>query len=424
MRAMDGAEGKRAGISRGPGSGTYRHGNRSAVRYLGIVCMAAGIWWATAMVSYADEAIKSVTIAVTSSIEAYGDGGSVSATADSTKYHVVSCDFINGKSQWKAGDIPKASIELAAEEGYYFNSISSSGAHIRGADYVTSKKSDAKRSLTITVKLKGIRGTLDRVEDAYWEEKPLGKARWAKVEGASSYEVKLFCDESMVYHVPRTNSVSYDFFPYMTDEGDYYFKVRAVAKTESEADYLKAGDWTESDNQEITRKDAQAADKRATSTGKKGVSVKDGTGPRAQAPGWVQDANGWWYKNEDGSYPVGNWKAVGDKWYLFDMNGYMLTGWQWKNDKEYYLTTNGDMVTGWFQYNRIWYYLDPEQGKLTGRWLQDGGKWYYLNPDGSMATGWLLNQGSWYYMDPRNGQMVTDQMVGEYYINHDGIWNP
>ena len=76
-----------------------------------------GTWLAMTTAAYADEAIRSVTVTVTSSVTANGDGGSVSATADSTKYHVVSCDFINGKSQWKAGDIPKASIELAADEG-------------------------------------------------------------------------------------------------------------------------------------------------------------------------------------------------------------------------------------------------------------------------------------------------------------------
>ena len=58
-----------------------------------------GIWWSCAMTSFADEAIKSVTIAVTSSVE-MGGSGSVSATADSTKYHVVSCEFINGKTSW------------------------------------------------------------------------------------------------------------------------------------------------------------------------------------------------------------------------------------------------------------------------------------------------------------------------------------
>ena len=53
----------------------------------------------------------------------------------------------------------------------------SSNAHIRGAEYVSSKKSDAKRSLTITAKLKGVKGTLDQVEEAYWEETPLGKSQ-------------------------------------------------------------------------------------------------------------------------------------------------------------------------------------------------------------------------------------------------------
>lgn len=248
-----------------------------------------------ATAAYADEAIKSVTVTVTSSVTANGDGGSVSAAADRHEVPVVSCDFLNGKSQWKAGDIPKASIELAADEGYYFGSISSSSAHIRGADYVTCKKSDAKRSLTITVKLKGVKGTLDRVEDAYWEEKPLGKARWAKVEGASSYEVKLFCDESMVYHVPRTNSVSYDFFPYMTEDGDYYFKVRAVAKSESESGYLKAGDWAESDNQEITKKDARAADKRRP------PPVPRASAPRTGPDPWPRHRGGPWTATAGGT---------------------------------------------------------------------------------------------------------------------------
>ena len=86
------------------------------------VCAALGIWWSCAMTSFADEAIKSVTIAVTSSVE-MGGSGSVSATADSTKYHVVSCEFINGKTSWKAGEIPRISIELAAEEDYYLSLI-------------------------------------------------------------------------------------------------------------------------------------------------------------------------------------------------------------------------------------------------------------------------------------------------------------
>lgn len=40
-----------------------------AVRAGAGVCLVLGIWWSCAMTSFADEAIKSVTIAVTSSVE-------------------------------------------------------------------------------------------------------------------------------------------------------------------------------------------------------------------------------------------------------------------------------------------------------------------------------------------------------------------
>ncbi len=60
--------------------------------------------------------------------------------------------------------------------------------------------------------------------------------------------------------------------------------------------------------------------------------------------GWYEDEKGWWYQNEDGTYPKGCWawlhEATGgtDGWYLFDDSGYMLTGAQVAPDgKIYYL---------------------------------------------------------------------------------------
>ena len=321
---------------------------------------------------------------------------------------------------------------LEAEEGYYFNSINAGKATVKGAVYSSAKKGTDNHSLILSVKLKGVKGTLGTVESAYWESTPLGKARWSKVENAPAYEVKLYCGDRMVYRVEKTSSTNYDFFSHMTTRGDYYFKVRAVAKTESEADYLKAGEWTESDNQEITKRYAEAGETRKSSgNGSSGGSSGSGSqgpgqgdGPGSQNPGWEQDRNGWWYRNADGTYPVNSWQLINDKWYLFDMGGYMLTGWQTKNGREYYLTTNGDMVTGWFQYNRVWYYLDPQVGKVSGGWLQQGDDWYYMNPDGSMAVGWIRYKDNWYYLDPDSGRMVKDRVVEKYYINPDGIWIP
>lgn len=41
---------------------------------------------------------------------------------------------------------------------------------------------------------------------------------------------------------------------------------------------------------------------------------------------WKQDLTGWWYQNDDGSYPVNVLKQIDGQWYYFDSTGYMKTG--------------------------------------------------------------------------------------------------
>lgn len=394
----------------------------TALTAAAVICMVLG---STGAVLGAEESIKSVSVSVTSSVEADTDLGNVSAESSSSRYHVASCEFVSSKDSWKAGEIPRVNIVLEADEGYYFNTITSGKATIHGATYVTAKKSSDNGSLTLTVKLKAVKGTLGLVEDAYWETTPLGKAKWTKVDNASAYQVRLYHGDNMIYQIDKTSQTTCDFFPKMTRRGDYYFKVRAIAKSETEDEYVTDGEWMESNNQEITLKDATAAEERgASSNNGNSGSSKTAGGPQYQAPGWVQDGNGWWYKNTDDTYPVNRWQEIGGKWYLFDMNGYILTGWQTKNEKEYYLTSNGDMVVGWFQNNRQWYYLDPEQGKISGGWLNVADEWYYMNPDGTMASGWVKTKGNWYYLNPANGRMVKDTTVEKFYINSDGVWIP
>lgn len=41
---------------------------------------------------------------------------------------------------------------------------------------------------------------------------------------------------------------------------------------------------------------------------------------------WKQDNTGWWYQNDDGTYPVNSWFQDTDwKWYYFNEAGYMQT---------------------------------------------------------------------------------------------------
>lgn len=75
--------------------------------------------------------------------------------------------------------------------------------------------------------------------------------------------------------------------------------------------------------------------------------------------GWHHDQCGWWYQNEDGTWPAMCWKLINHHWYLFGASGYMLTGWvQWDGEK----TGAGD-----------WYYLE-ESGEFQGACWHENNK--------------------------------------------------
>ena len=67
----------------------------------------------------------------------------------------------------------------------------------------------------------------------------------------------------------------------------------------------------------------------------------------ANAASWVQDYVGWWWQDNDNSYPVNQWREVNGAWYWFDDNGYMATGWKEIRGAWYWLDENGAMATGW-----------------------------------------------------------------------------
>ena len=44
----------------------------------------------------------------------------------------------------------------------------------------------------------------------------------------------------------------------------------------------------------------------------------------AYAAEWKQDSTGWWWQEDNGSYPTSTWKNIGGKYYYFGADGYML----------------------------------------------------------------------------------------------------
>ena len=63
------------------------------------------------------------------------------------------------------------------------------------------------------------------------------------------------------------------------------------------------------------------------------------------AANWVGNNTGWWWQEDNGSYPTNQWKAINGKWYWFDGNGYMVTGWRNINGTWYYLESSGAMAS-------------------------------------------------------------------------------
>ena len=163
-----------------------------------------------------------------------------------------------------------------------------------------------------------------------------------------------------------------------------------------------------------------------------------------EAATWKQNNTGWWWQEDNGSYPTNEWKTVKGAKYHFNGNGYMNYGWYWdgsnwyylggKNDGSmkigwqyvngqwYFMNNDGRMATGWVAVKGKWYYMSGSGAMLYG-WQKIGSNWYYLSGanDGSMKTGWQFINGKWYYMNG-DGAMLSNQWVGNYWVDGSGAW--
>lgn len=63
--------------------------------------------------------------------------------------------------------------------------------------------------------------------------------------------------------------------------------------------------------------------------------------------GWQQDAAGWWYEREDGTYPVNTWYEDTDgSWYFFNDQGYMISNCYQMVDGNFYAFGDDGRWTG------------------------------------------------------------------------------
>lgn len=242
---------------------------------------------------------------------------------------------------WKETDIPKISVTLSAEDGYYF-SVARGDIEIRGGTYVSAQKEDSY-TLVVTMLLPSFRESLGDISEASWSSAKDGV--WKEAVNAGSYEVRLYRDGRAVGGIQKTTKPSIDFGSLMGREGTYSFQVRAVNIQNRE----KKTPWLEAETTSYV--DKALAEQLRTQYGS--VIPDYITEPSQMnqifyAPdqyGWIHDNGGWWYRNPDNSYTTSNWQLIDGKWYYFNSVGYMVTGWiDWEENSYYCDPVDGHML--------------------------------------------------------------------------------
>ena len=129
------------------------------------------------------------------------------------------------------------------------------------------------------------------------------------------------------------------------------------------------------------------------------------TSTPVQREGWIKDSVGWYFKNQDGTYPFNAWKNIDGNWFRFNKDGYALEN-------------------TWYQDEQGRYFWLKDGGYMAIGWLKVGDFWYYFENNGAMKTGWIPYFDKWYYCIPENGAMVSKEVRkidGKYYyFNSNG----
>ena len=135
----------------------------------------------------------------------------------------------------------------------------------------------------------------------------------------------------------------------------------------------------------------------------------------AMAAEWKQNEIGYWYQEDNGSYPTNSWKWINGRCYYFDSNGYMLANTTTPDgytvDATGAWTVNGVVQTqstgqtsGTVHHNKNYDPAHPLAGKID--------EWHLrLTPESNGLN-------TMYIMNPNVHAMLTGQM--EYYVEPSG----
>ena len=239
--------------------------------------------------SYADTKVTSISLVVESDIQP-GEEYSiddVTITTKSDKYVVGDMEFLNDGYEWEPTDTPRLQVDIEANEGYYLM-LSAKDIKIRGASYERGIKINAT-TVRLTLTLPSLSESVGEITQAGWGDHHT--AVWNETYNAGNYQVKLYRNGKAVNTTQTSKTPYLNLAPFMTKEGNYHFKVRAVNVVKSE----NTSEWIESGEMYVSKEKADKNKELYGNTANSGYTepgqVLD---PKV---GWNQDDIGWWYLN-------------------------------------------------------------------------------------------------------------------------------
>ncbi|MBQ7796545.1 MAG: N-acetylmuramoyl-L-alanine amidase family protein [Lachnospiraceae bacterium] len=284
---------------------------------------------------------------------------------------VESVEWGKDLENWKPGQKVSVTVTLSSDDTFA-SSFNAQSCLISGGSFVSAKR-DSGDLIVKAVYYPVVQ--LAAPESAGWSKLEENTAKWEKVEYATGYQLNLYCEDNYVRTVNVTTNKA-DLSEYMTDEGYYYYEVRATGKELNDLRYFKYSEYTVSEDIELDD-----------------LGDTDGR--------WKTYTTGKKYLKDDGTYATNEWYKILGKWYYFDENSHVVTGWK---------------LVG-----PTWYYMDQDGVMQTGM-IQVGETWYYLNNDGAMVTGWVQRTPSEWNYFKEDGSMAVNTVVDGYVIDENGVW--
>lgn len=268
---------------------------------LAVIALASLLSLGALFTSYGQEEKPITSIPISFSWDKRPRGGEsvgkIYVKTGSSQFIVDGAVYDKEEDVWFFGEIPIVEVDLSAKEGFRFTAADKNSFSLSGCDaqFQQSSMEEDGSSLTLRVSLTRIEGTLPVTTAAGWNG---STAVWDEVEGAKSYEIKLYNGNTLAA-TTTSSGASCDLSPYVNREGTYTFNVKTLGTYQTQS-----SSWSESSGPyTVAREDAWY--------------LNDGT--------WQYTSSGWRFLYKNDTYPVNAWRFINDKWYYFNQQGYMAS---------------------------------------------------------------------------------------------------